>query len=34
MNGWQYVFGVLIPETSLFYLMGNCEDFEEEGSFL
>ncbi len=34
MNGRQDVFGVLIPETSLMYLMGNCEDFEEEESLL
>ncbi len=34
MNGCQDVFGVLIPETSLIYFMGNCEDFEENESLL
>jgi hypothetical protein len=34
MNGSQDVFGVLIPETSLIYLMGNCEDFKKEESLL
>ena len=34
MNGRQDVFGVLIPERLLMYLMGNCEDFEEEESLL
>jgi hypothetical protein len=34
MNGRQDVFGVLILDTSLIYLMGNCEDFDEEESFL
>jgi len=34
LNGRQDVFGVLIPETSLLYLMANCEDFEEEESLL
>ena len=28
MNGKQDACGVLMPETSLKYLMANCEDFE------
>jgi hypothetical protein len=32
MNGWQDAIGVLIPETSLVYLMGSCKDFEKEES--
>jgi hypothetical protein len=34
MNGRQDVFGVLILDTLLMYLMGNCEEFEEEESLL
>jgi hypothetical protein len=34
MKRQQDDFGVLIPDISLIYLMGNCEDFEEEESLL
>jgi hypothetical protein len=34
MNVRQDACGVLMPKTSLKYLMANCEDFEEEESLL
>jgi hypothetical protein len=34
MNGQQDVVRVLILDTSMIYLMGNCEDFEEDESLL
>jgi hypothetical protein len=34
MNGRQDKSGILLKETSLTYLMMNCQDFEEEESLL
>jgi hypothetical protein len=34
LNRWQDASGILMKETSLMYLMSNCQDFEDEESLL